>query len=68
MLCKTKDGSGLSKIDRSVDHPDIWWKGRDESRRCFGANVGCYFLLVFRRNVSSSMALLHVGGLMAFLG
>jgi hypothetical protein len=68
MLCKTKDGSRLSKIDRSVDHSDIWWKGRDESRRCFGANVGCYFLLVFRRNASSSMVLLHVGGLMAFFG
>jgi hypothetical protein len=68
MLCKTKDGSGLPKIDRSVDHPDIWWKGRDKSRRCFGANVGCYSLLVFRWNASSGTALLHVGGLMAFLG
>jgi hypothetical protein len=61
MLCKTKDGSGLHMIDRSVDHPDIWWKGRDESRRCFGANAGCYSLFVFRRNASSVMTLLHVG-------
>jgi hypothetical protein len=43
-------------------------EGRDKYRRCFGANVGCYSLLEFRRNASSGMALLHVGGLMAFLG
>jgi hypothetical protein len=68
MLCKTKDGFRLPKIDRSVDHPDVWWKGRDESRRCFGKNVGCYSLLVFRRNASSDTTLLHIGGLMVFLG
>jgi hypothetical protein len=68
VLCKTKDGSGLPKIDRSVDHLDIWWNGRDESRRCFGANVGCHSLFVFRRNASSGTALLDIGGLVAFLG
>jgi hypothetical protein len=39
VLCKTKDGSGLPKVDRSVDHPDIWWKGRDESRRLSGGET-----------------------------
>jgi hypothetical protein len=68
VLGKTKYGSGLPKIDRSVDHPDIWWKGRDEYRRSFGAYVGCYSLLVFGRNVSSSTALIHIGGLVALLG
>jgi hypothetical protein len=68
VLGKTKYGSGLPKIDRSVDHPDVWWKGRDESRRCFGANVGYYSLLVFGRNVSSGTALVNIGGLVTFLG
>jgi hypothetical protein len=62
VLGKTKYGSGLPKIDRSVDHPDIWWKGRDEFRRCFGANVDCYSLLVFGRNASSGTALMHIVG------
>jgi hypothetical protein len=68
VLSITKYGSGLPKIDRSADHPDIWWKGRDESRRSFGANVGCYSLLVFGRDASSDTALMHIGGLVAFLG
>jgi hypothetical protein len=61
-------GSGLPKLDRSVDHPDVWWKGRDESRRCFGADVGCYSLLVFRRNASSGTTLMDIGGLVAIFG
>jgi hypothetical protein len=68
VLGKAKYGSGLSKFDRSVDHPDIWWKGRDESRRCFGANVGCYSLLVFRRNASSGTTLMDIGGLVTLFG
>jgi hypothetical protein len=68
MLGKTKYESRLPKIDRSVDHPNVWWKGRDESRRCFGANVGYYSLLVFGRNVSSDTTLMNIGGLVAFLG
>jgi hypothetical protein len=68
MLSKAKYRSGLPKLDRSVDHPDIWWKGRDESRRCFGANVGGYSLLVFRRNASSGTALMDIGGLMTLFG
>jgi hypothetical protein len=67
MLCKSKDGSGLSKVDRSVDDPDVWRKVRNEPRRGFGTNMGCYSLFVFRRSTSSSPALLDVGGLMAFL-
>jgi hypothetical protein len=68
VLGKNKYGFGLPKIDGSVDHPDIWWKDRDVSRRCFGSNVGCYSLLVFGRNVSSGTALMNIGGLVAFLG
>jgi hypothetical protein len=68
VLCKTKDGFGLPKVDRSVDHPDIWWESRDNPRRCFGANVGCYSFFVFRRNASSGTTLLDIGGLMASLG
>jgi hypothetical protein len=68
VLCKTKDRSGLPKVDRSVDNPYIWWKGGDESMRSFGVNVGCYSLFVFRRSASSGTALLDIGGLIAFLG
>jgi hypothetical protein len=68
MLGKAKYGSGLPKLDRSVDHPDVWWKGRDESRRCFGANVGGYSLRVFRRNASSGTALMDIGGLVTLFG
>jgi hypothetical protein len=68
VLEKAKHGSGLPKLDRSVNHPNIRWKGRDESRRCFGANVGYYSLLVFRRNASSGTALMDIGGLVALLG
>jgi hypothetical protein len=68
VLCKAKHGSRLPKLDRSVNHPDVWQKGRDESRRCFGANVGCYSLLVFRRNASSDTALMDIGGLVALFG
>jgi hypothetical protein len=68
VLYKTKDGSGLSKVGRSVDNPDIRWESGNESRRCFGENMGCYSLFVFRRSTSSGPTLLDVGGLMAFLG
>jgi hypothetical protein len=68
VLGKAKHRSGLPKLDRCVNHLDIWWKGRDESRRCFGANVGCYSLLVFRRNASSGTALMDIGGLVALFG
>jgi hypothetical protein len=67
VLCKTKDRSGLSKIDRSVD-PDVRWEIGNKSRRCFGAYVGYYSLFVFRRSASSGLTLLDVGRLMAFLG
>jgi hypothetical protein len=43
-------------------------EGRDESRRSFGANVGCYSLPVFGRNASSYTALMHIGGFMALFG
>jgi hypothetical protein len=65
VLCKTKDGTGIPKLDRSVNYPNVWWKGRDESRRCLWANVGCYSLLVFGRNASSGTALMDIGGLVA---
>jgi hypothetical protein len=68
VLSKSKYGSGLPKIDRSVNHPDVWWKGRDESRRCLWANVGCHSLLVFRWNASSDTALVDIGGLVALFG
>jgi hypothetical protein len=68
VLCETKDGTGIPKLDRSVDYPDVWWKGRDESRRCFWANVGCYSLLVFGRNASSSTALMDIWGLVVLFG
>jgi hypothetical protein len=68
VLGKAKHGSGLPKLDRSVSHPDIRWKGRDETRRCFGTDVGCYSLLVFRRNASSDTALMDIGGLVALFG
>jgi hypothetical protein len=68
MLCKTKDGTGIPKLDRSVNYPDVWWKGRDESRRCLWANLGCYSLLVLGRNASSGTALVDIGGLMALFG
>jgi hypothetical protein len=68
VLCKAKYRSRLPKFDRSVNYPDVWWKGRDESRRCFGANVGCYSLLMFGRNASSGTALMDIGGLVALLG
>jgi hypothetical protein len=68
VLCKTKYGSRIPKLDRSVNHPGVWWKGRDESRRCLWANVGCYSLLVFGRNASSGTALMDIGGLVALFG
>jgi hypothetical protein len=68
VLCKTKDGTGIPKLDRSVNYPDVWWKGKDESRRCLWANVGCYSLLVFGRNASSGTALVGIGGLVALFG
>jgi hypothetical protein len=68
VLCKTKDETGIPKFDRSVNYPDIWWKGRDESRRCLWANVGCYSLLVFGRNASSGTTLVDIGGLVTLFG
>jgi hypothetical protein len=68
MLCKTKDGTGIPYLDRSVNYPDIWWKGRDELRRGFGANLGCYSLLVLGMNMSSGTALVDIGGLVALFG
>jgi hypothetical protein len=68
MLCKTKYGTGIPKLDRSVNYPDVWWKGRDESRRCLWVNVGCYSLLVFGRNASSGTALVDIRGLVALFG
>jgi hypothetical protein len=68
MLYKTKDGIGIPKLDRSVNYPDVWWKGRDESRRCLWANLGCYSLIVLGRNASSGTALMDIGGLMALFG
>jgi hypothetical protein len=68
VLCKAKYGSEIPKLDRSVNYPDVWWKSRDESRRCFGTNVGCYSLLVFWRDTSSSTALVDIGGLVALFG
>jgi hypothetical protein len=68
VLYKTKDGSRLSKVDRSFDDPNVRWESGNKSRWCFGASVGCYSLFVFRRSASSGPALLDVGGLMAFLG
>jgi hypothetical protein len=68
VLYKTKEGTGIPKLDRSVNYPDVWWKGRDESRRCLWANVGCYSLLVFGRNASSGTALMDIGGLVALFG
>jgi hypothetical protein len=68
VLCKAKYGSRIPKLDRSVNHPEVWWKGRDESRRCIGANVGCYSLFVFGRNASSGTALMDIGGLAALFG
>jgi hypothetical protein len=68
MLCKSKDRSRLSKVDRSVDDPEVRWKNGNEPRRGFETNMGCNSLFVFRRSTSSSSALLDVGGLMAFLG
>jgi hypothetical protein len=68
VLCKTKDGSRLSKVDRSVDNPDVRWESGNESRRCFGTDMGGHSLFVFRRSTSSGSTLLDVGGLMAFLG
>jgi hypothetical protein len=44
------------------------WKGRNESRRSFGADVRGYSLLVFGRNSSSWMALMDMWGLMALFG
>jgi hypothetical protein len=44
------------------------WECRNESRRSFGADVGCYSLLVFRRNSSSWEALVDIWGLMALFG
>jgi hypothetical protein len=43
-------------------------KGRDESRRSLRAYVGCYSLLVFRRDASSGSALMDIWGLMALFG
>jgi hypothetical protein len=68
MLCKTKDGTGIPKLDRSVNYPGVWWKGRDESRRCLWANLGFYSLLVLGRNASRGTALVDIGGLMALFG
>jgi hypothetical protein len=68
MLCKTKDGTEIPKLDRSVNYPDVWWKGRDESRRCLWANAGCYSLLMLGRNASSGTALMDIRGLMALFG
>jgi hypothetical protein len=68
VLYKTKDGTGIPKLDRCVNYPDIWWKGRDESRMCLWANVGCYSLLVFGRKASSGMALVDIRGLVAPFG
>jgi hypothetical protein len=68
VLCKTKDGTGIPKLDMSVDYLDVWWKSRDESRRGLWANVGCYSLLVFGRNASSDTALMDIGGLVALFG
>jgi hypothetical protein len=61
VLCKSKDGFRLSKVDMSVDDPDVRWESGNKSRRCFGANMGCYSLFVFRRSTSSGPALLDVG-------
>jgi hypothetical protein len=44
------------------------WECRNESRRSFGVDVGCYSLLVFRRNSSSWEALVDIWGLMALFG
>jgi hypothetical protein len=68
MLCKTKDGIGIPKLDGSVNYPDVWWKGSDESRRCLWANVCCYSLLVLGRNASSGTALMDIRGLVALFG
>jgi hypothetical protein len=68
LLLSTYLGSGLPKFDRNVNHPDVWWKGRDKSRRCFGANVGCYSLLVFKRIASSGTAVMDIGGLVDLFG
>jgi hypothetical protein len=68
MLCKAKDGTEIPKFDRSVNYPDVWWKGRDESRRCLWANVSCYSLLVFGRNARSGTALVDIRGLVALFG
>jgi hypothetical protein len=68
MLYKTKDGTGISKLDRSVNYPDVWWKGRDESRRCLSANVGCYSLLMLGRNASSGTASMDIRSLVALFG
>jgi hypothetical protein len=68
VLYKTKDGTGIPKLDRSVNYPDIWWKGRDESSMCLWANVGCYSLLVFGRKASRGTALVDIGGLVAPFG
>jgi hypothetical protein len=43
-------------------------KGRDESRRSLRTYVGCYSLLVFRRDASSGSALMDIGGLVALFG
>jgi hypothetical protein len=68
MLCKTKDGTGIPKLDRSVNYPDVWWKGRVESRRCLWANLCCYSLLVLGRNTSSGTTLMDIGDLVALFG
>jgi hypothetical protein len=68
MLYKTKDGTGISKLDRSVNYPDVWWKGRDESRRCLLANVVCYSLLMLGRNARSGTALMDIRSLVALFG
>jgi hypothetical protein len=68
MLCKTKYKTGVPKFDRSVNYPDVWRKGRDESRRCLWENVGCYSLLMLGRNASSSTALMDIRGLVALFG
>jgi hypothetical protein len=68
MFSKTKNGTGIPKLDGSVNYPDILWEGRNEPRRGFGADVSCYSLLMFRRDTSSGSALMDIWGLMALFG
>jgi hypothetical protein len=68
-MCSAKpstDPGSLSLIGVSTTRT---FGGRvEKSRRCFGANVGCYSLLVSRRNASSGTALMDIGVLVTLFG